>query len=48
MAMFYAKDMLSVADQAMLNKYHPVMDELWGQNWRNNLDNQYKVLTKAK
>jgi tetratricopeptide (TPR) repeat protein len=47
MAMFYAKDMLSVADQAMLNKYHPVMDELWGQNWRNNLDNQYKVLTKA-
>lgn len=48
MAMFYAKDMLSVADQEMLNTYTPIMDYLWGNNWKNKLTDQYEKLNKTK
>ena len=47
MAMFYAKDMLSVADQEMLNTYTPIMNQLWGNNWQNNLTDQYNQLNKT-
>jgi len=48
MAMFYAKDMLSVADQEMLNTYTPILNQLWGNNWKNNLTDQYNQLNKTK
>jgi len=48
MAMFYAKDMLSVADESMSKTYVPLMDKLWGINWINNLADQYHQLTKTK
>ncbi|EDM35114.1 hypothetical protein PBAL39_16571 [Pedobacter sp. BAL39] len=48
MAMFYAKDMLSVADQAMLNHYKPQMDALWGTSWEHQLSAQYQEMSKTK
>ena len=48
MAMFYAKDMLSVADPAMFNQYKPQMDALWGKSWEDQLSAQYQEMIKTK
>jgi tetratricopeptide (TPR) repeat protein len=41
MAMFYAKDMMAVADEEITRKYAPEMIRFWGADWRQKLSKGY-------
>lgn len=45
-AMFYANDMLAVADDEILENYAPAMDQWWGEGWQRNLRKEQYLQTQ--